>query len=77
MNSKKLISGLLVSIAILTASCTNDDYEMPEIKNGKSEFLPKDNLKNEIRTVIKDSTQIKETYADDDGEPSNPKPPKK
>lgn len=75
MKSKKLISGLLISIAILTASCTNDDYEMPEAKNGKSEFVPKDNLKNEIRNVIIDSIKIKDTYADD-GEPSNPKPPK-
>ena len=75
MKSKLLISGLLISIALLTASCTNDDYVMPETKSSKFEFVPMDNLKNEVHSVPIDSTKIEDTFADD-GEPSNPKPPK-
>lgn len=76
MKSKLLISGLLISITILTASCTNDDYEIPETKNSKLENTKINKLQNEVRSTVIDSTKTINETTLDDGEPSNPKPPK-
>ncbi|SHL03780.1 hypothetical protein [Flavobacterium chilense] len=72
MKSILRITGLL-SIVLLSVSCSNDDYEMPEVKNNNLKIIPKDLLKKEVNGSVIDSTTIN-TY--DDGEPNNPKPPR-
>lgn len=46
MKSKLFIPGLLISIAMLTFSCTNDDYEIPEKKSSQLKIVPNEQLKN-------------------------------
>ncbi len=41
MKRKLFISGLLVFISLLTFSCTNDDYEMKNVKDKELKITPK------------------------------------
>lgn len=73
MKSNLIIPGLLISISLLTFSCTNDDYEIPESQGSHIKAITKDQLKKEINTITIDSTIVN---TQDDGEPNNPKPPR-
>ncbi|TRX33007.1 hypothetical protein FNW52_16265 [Flavobacterium sp. ZT3R18] len=78
MKSKLYITGL-VSISLLTYSCSNDDgYEIPEIENNNFKITPKAGLKNELNEkTIDSSTVIFNIKASAmEGDPSNPKPPR-
>jgi hypothetical protein len=78
MNSKLYIAGL-VSISLLTYSCSNDDgYEMPEIKNNNFKITPQSSLKNELKEKTIDSTAIIFNIEVNaiEGDPNIPKPPK-
>lgn len=72
MKSKLFISGLLISIALLTFSCTNDEYEIPENKSNQLKIVP-GQLKQELSGSTIDSTIVNNPT---DGEPNNPKPPR-
>lgn len=72
MKSKLFIPGLLISIALLTFSCTNDEYEIPDSKSNQLKIVPSQ-LKQEISGSAIDSTIV---VTPDDGEPNNPKPPR-
>lgn len=74
MKSKLFIPGLLISVALLTFSCTTDDYEIPSTQSVNSKTITKDQLKKEINSTVIDSTII--NTPEDDGEPNNPKPPR-
>jgi hypothetical protein len=86
MKNKLLISGLLLSISLLTTSCTNDDYEIPETKNTSLKVMSKEELKTnldkKINSRVKDS--INETNASEgnvttgtEGDPIIVIPPRK
>lgn len=77
MKSKLYIAGL-VSISLLTFSCSNDDdFEMSEVKNNNFKMTPQVGLKNEQKEKIIDSTTVIFSEANaNEGDPSNPKPPR-
>ena len=78
MKSKLYIAGL-VSISLLTYSCSNDDgYEMPEVKNNNFKITPQAGLKNELKEKTIDSTTVIFNIEANaiEGDPSNPKPPR-
>ncbi|WP_426094733.1 hypothetical protein [Flavobacterium sp. DSR2-3-3] len=78
MKSKLYIAGL-VSISLLTYSCSNDnDFEMPEVKNNNFKITPQAGLKNELKEKTIDSTKVIFSIEVNtiEGDPSIPKPPK-
>lgn len=78
MKSKLYIAGL-VSISLLTYSCSNDDgYEIPEVKNNNFKITPQSGLKNEFKKTTIDSTTVIFSIEENaiEGDPSIPKPPK-
>jgi hypothetical protein len=72
MKSKLFIPGLLISIALLTVSCTNDEYEIQENKTNQLKIEP-NQLRQEVNGTVIDSTIVN---TPNDGEPNNPKPPR-
>jgi hypothetical protein len=78
MKSKLYIIGL-ISISLLTYSCSNDDsFPIPEVENNNFKLRPQSNLKNDLKEQTIDSTAIilNIEINTDEGDPSNPKPPK-
>nr|WP_198999914.1 hypothetical protein [Flavobacterium sp. ASV13] len=74
MKSKLYFLGLIfISLSIF--SCSTDDYENTEVQNDNLKLVLKGKLKEDLNTKKADSTLIMST--DSDGEPSNPKPPRK
>ncbi|MFV8346463.1 hypothetical protein [Flavobacterium sp. ZB4P13] len=79
---KKLYVAGLVSISLLTYSCSNDEesFEVQEVKAKDFKTTPQSVLKINFPTKIIDSTTVKlGTDAVDlevDGDPSNPIPPR-
>ncbi|MBG6063564.1 hypothetical protein IWX83_003375, partial [Flavobacterium sp. CG_9.1] len=58
MKSKLYIAGL-VSISLLTYSCSNDDvYEIPEVKNNNFQITSQAILKNGLNEKTIDSTTV-------------------
>ncbi|MCC9070543.1 hypothetical protein LNQ49_02875 [Flavobacterium sp. F-65] len=59
MKNKLFISGLLLFISLLTTSCTNDDYEIPETNNSSLKVMSKEelkmNLNKKMDSKVKDS----------------------
>jgi hypothetical protein len=83
MKNKLFIPGLLISIALLTFSCTNDDYEISADQNNQSKTVTKESLKNlneKMNAMIQDSI-IKNTIQAEtpatEGDPIIPRPPRK
>ncbi|KQB41368.1 hypothetical protein [Flavobacterium aquidurense] len=74
MKSKLFIPGLLISIALVTFSCTTDDYDVPATQGVNLKTITKEELKKEVNTTVIDSITI--STPNDDGEPNNPKPPR-
>ncbi|WP_394776482.1 hypothetical protein [Flavobacterium sp.] len=76
MKNKFLIPVLLVSVSLLTFSCTTDDYEMPETTNNQLKVVPTNELKTlkEINAQVKDSVIVS---PEDDGDPIIVIPPRK
>ncbi|MFV8375127.1 hypothetical protein [Flavobacterium sp. LB1P71] len=80
MKNKLYIAGL-VSISLLTYSCSSDDenYEVQEVKNKSFEITPQTvlNAKTNDSTTVKSGTKITTTRVSDaDGDPNNPIPPR-
>lgn len=73
MKNKLHILGLL-SLALLTFSCSNDDYEIRDNKNSNLKVISKDSLQTELDRIETDLIGANE-YTD--GEPNNPKPPRR
>ncbi len=75
----KLYIAALVSISLLTYSCSNDDeFEIPEVENNNFKITPEIGLKNEFKEKIIDSTTVNFSEVNPiDGDPSNPKPPRR
>jgi hypothetical protein len=74
MKNKLQFSGLL-SLALLTFSCSNDDYEIQVAKkNSNLKDISNSSLKKELNEITLD-LDIINTYSD--GEPNNPKPPRR
>lgn len=72
----KLSIGVLVFICVLTYSCSNDDdYESKAVENANVKTKQQIHLKNELTKKIIDPTNII-FNKDQDGDPSNPKPPR-
>ena len=81
MKSKLFISGLLISISLLTFSCTNDDYEVETNSGNQSKTVTKDQLQK-LNTTAKvgDSNSndtIPQVYNLTEGDPIIPRPPRK
>lgn len=79
MKSKLFIPGLLISIALLTFSCTNDDYEVPTNNSNQLKTVTKDQLQN-LNAKVGDSinnTTILEVNNLTEGDPIIPRPPRK
>lgn len=77
MKNKFLIPILLVSVSLLTFSCTTEDYEMPETTTNQLKVIPTDQLKTnlkEINAQVKDSVIVS---PEDDGDPIIVIPPRK
>lgn len=62
----------LLSLALLTFSCSNDDYEIQDAKSSDLKDLSIESLKKELNETRKDSIGVYRT----NGEPNNPKPPR-
>lgn len=82
MKNRLFIPGLLISIALLTFSCTNDDYEITAGQNSQAKSATKDSLKNlneRMNAKIQDSINKSTIQAEDitEGDPIIPKPPRK
>ncbi|MDI5888453.1 hypothetical protein [Flavobacterium yafengii] len=78
MKSKLYIAGL-VSISLITYSCSNDDvYEIPEVKNNNFQITPQAVFKNGLNEKTIDSTTVIFSMEESavEGDPSNPKPPR-
>jgi len=72
MKNKLHIFGLL-SLALLTFSCSNDDYGAEDTKNTNLKVISIDTLKIDLNAIKIDSTGVNKS----DGEPNNPKPPRR
>jgi hypothetical protein len=86
MKSKLFISGLLIFISLLTFSCTNDDDEIQNVNDKELKIEQKNSLKNlndkiNMNTVqdsvVKIPIQEGNITSDSNGDPSNPRPPRK
>ena len=82
MKNTLFISGLLLSIALLTFSCTNDDYEIPTDNNRELKTITNNSLKNlneRMNAKVQDSINKSNLQAEDttEGDPIIPKPPRK
>ncbi|WP_337966396.1 hypothetical protein [uncultured Flavobacterium sp.] len=82
MKNKLFIPGLLISLALLTFSCTNDDYEISADQNNQIKTLTKDSLKNlneKMNAKIQDSINKNTIQAENitEGDPIIPRPPRK
>lgn len=82
MKSKFFIPGLLISIALLTVSCTNDDYEVQTNSGTQSKTFTKDQLQQlNVNATAGDSINHTNTTPQTDnpveGDPINPRPPRK
>lgn len=83
MKNRLFIPGLLIFVALLTFSCTNDDYENPADNNSQSKTITKNKLENlnkKINVQVQDSfnTNTIQVAADaTEGDPLIPKPPRK
>ena len=78
MKSKLYIAGL-ISISLLTYSCSNDDgYGVPEVKSNNFKITPQADLKNELNEKTIDSTTVifNMEVSAMEGDPSNPVPPR-
>lgn len=73
MKNKLQILGLL-SLALLTFSCSNDDYEIQDDKNSNLKVISKDSLQGDLDEI---TTDLIEKHEYTDGEPNNPKPPRR
>lgn len=71
MRNKLQILGLL-SLALLTFSCSNDDYEIQDAKSSNLKVISTDSLKGEVNKIKTDSIGVNRSF----GEPNNPKPPR-
>lgn len=79
MKSKLYITGLVL-LSVLTYSCSNDDaYEASDVKTENFEIVPQKELKDELKEKKIDSTVTFSIIKEDprEGDPSNPKPPRR
>lgn len=77
MRSKLYITGLII-ISLLVFSCSNDDYENPKVENNNSKLISKEVLKGDLNKKVIDSTSIRTSEVTEaEGEPINPKPPRR
>ncbi|KFF11191.1 hypothetical protein [Flavobacterium hydatis] len=79
MKSKLYITGLVL-LSVLTYSCSNDDvYETSEVKNENFKTPLQAGSKDELKKRIIDSTAVFFIVKEDprEGDPSNPKPPRR
>jgi hypothetical protein len=77
MKSKLYIAGL-VSISLLTYSCSNDDgYERQEIQKSSINIKELPNFNKEVNPKRVDSSAVKVERTTEDGDPSIPVPPRK
>lgn len=74
---KKLYVAGLVSISLLTFSCSNDEesVDVQEVKSGNFKTTPQSVLESNFTARTSDSTIVK-LSTDADGDPINPKPPR-
>lgn len=86
MKSKLFILGVLIFVSLLTFSCTNDDYEIQDDSYRELKIEPKYSLKNLNEetnmqhvqdTVARNAIQEISVMSAMDGDPSNPRPPRK
>ncbi|MEP6929702.1 MAG: hypothetical protein ABI850_06805 [Flavobacterium sp.] len=85
MKSKLFISGVLISISCLTFSCTNDDYETQPNNHGELKIAPKYLLNNNEEanigsvqdSIVQNVIHESNIQTNTDGDPSNPRPPRK
>lgn len=83
MKSRLFISGLLISIALLTFSCTNDDFEASTYRRNQSTTITTEQLKNlneNMNGKVQDSinrSSILEVNNITGGDPIIPRPPRK
>lgn len=77
---KKLYVAGLVSISLLTFSCSNDEdsIEVQEVKARDFKTTPQSVLKSDFTAKANDSTTVRlsSDAIDTDGDPSNPIPPR-
>lgn len=69
MKNKLLISGLLLFTSLLTTSCTNDDYEIPEANNSSLKVMSKEELKMNLNK--KTDSKVKDSINETNGSKSN------
>ncbi|MCP2028477.1 hypothetical protein L1276_003647 [Flavobacterium sp. HSC-32F16] len=86
MKNKLFISAVLIFVSCLTFSCTNDDYEIPQDKSRELKIAPKYSLNNlnektniqQVQdSVVPNIIQEVNVTSIIDGDPSNPRPPRK
>ncbi|MDX6183165.1 hypothetical protein SGQ44_13435 [Flavobacterium sp. Fl-77] len=81
MKNKLFIPGLIISIALLTFSCTNDDYQVETNSGNQSKTVTKDQLqKLNATTKVRDSISndtIPQVNNLTEGDPIIPRPPRK
>ncbi|MNX45881.1 hypothetical protein D3C86_764060 [compost metagenome] len=77
---KKLYVAGLVSISLLTFSCSNDEESVgvQEVKARDFKTTPQSVLESDFTAKASDSTTVKLStdVIETDGDPSNPKPPR-
>lgn len=77
---KKLYVAGLVSISLLTFSCSNDEdsIEVQEVKARDFKTTPQSVLESDFTAKANDSTTVRlsSDAIDTDGDPSNPIPPR-
>lgn len=79
MKSKLYLPGLII-ISIMIVSCSDDDYENHKVQNDNLKAIPIEALKSDLNEKEIDSVSIRASEiiaADGDGEPINPKPPRR
>ncbi|MCL9807481.1 hypothetical protein NAT51_18285 [Flavobacterium amniphilum] len=78
MKSKLHVAGL-VFVSLLFFSCSDDyDFDSVERKSNNVKFSHQTGENDDLKGIAKDSTSviINEKDNADDGDPSNPKPPR-
>lgn len=76
MKTKLFIPGLLIAIALLTFSCTNDDYETPKTQSSQSKNLH-EKLDPKTNKMVNGTTNSNTDLLNTEGDPEITRPTRK
>ncbi|WP_264524518.1 MULTISPECIES: hypothetical protein [unclassified Flavobacterium] len=76
MKTKVLIPGLLISIALLTFSCTADEYETPNMESGQLKRI-NEKLDAKTKKAVNQTSNTEIDLLNTDGDPEITRPTRK